>query len=97
MEKHREKLGVGTTQESRVAVCDCWEELAKVVKEAEDEYNRQGSNPVRRLGRNIGDYTSALHGLAGLLPTNSNFPVVSMGAKLLVRVSCKGMGRVCNY
>jgi hypothetical protein len=92
MQKHREKLEVGgseSTEGSRVVECDCWEELAELVQEAEDEYKRQGGNAIRRLGRTVGDYTFALHGLAGLLPTNSNFSVVSAAVKLLFRVSGK--------
>ena len=99
MQKYREKLEAGGSESiegSRVVKCDCWEELAKLVQEAEEEYKRQGGNAIRRLGRTVGDYTFALHGLAGLLPTSSNFSVVSAAVKLLFRVSGKGKERVCN-
>ena len=92
MQQYREKLkaeGKETSEGSRVIECDSWEELAALAQEAEGDYIQQGGSVVRRLSRAFGDYTSALHALAGLLPTESNFSMMSGGVRLLLRVSAR--------
>ena len=92
MQKYREILesrGTGSPGAGPVTECDNWEDLATLAEQAEEEYKNQGGR-VRKLSRKVGDYQSALHGLAGLLPTDSNFSIMSGGVKLLLHVSCKG-------
>jgi hypothetical protein len=99
MQQYRQMLEVESSESStatRVIECDNWDELAALVHEAEMDYTHGGST-VRRLGRAFGDYTSALHALAGLLPTNSNFSIMSGGVKLLLTVSSIGKELVCKF
>jgi hypothetical protein len=89
MQQYRQILEVESNESSaaaRVLECDNWDELAELVHVAEMDYTHSGS-VIRRLGRAFGDYTSALHALAGLLPTDSNFSIMSGGVKLLLTVS----------
>jgi hypothetical protein len=72
------------------------EDLATLVEMAVEDYKNHGGH-IRKLTRKIGDYQSALHGLAGLLPTDSKFSAVSGGVKLLLHVGYKLKKLLCNY
>lgn len=92
MQKYRETLvprGSGSSKTGPVTECQNWEDLALLVEQAEEEYENQGGS-VRRLSRKVGDYQSALRELAGLLPGNSKFWVVSRGVNMLLSVSAEG-------
>lgn len=58
MQKYREMLPFGRSGRSeggRVGECDSWEEIARLVEEAKGEYKRQGNNPIRKIGRTVGE------------------------------------------
>ena len=67
--------------------CENLDDLATLVDRAVEDYKSYNGS-ARKLTRKVGDYQSALHEMAGLLPTDSQFSIMSGGLKLLLNVSC---------
>ncbi|PMD37919.1 hypothetical protein L207DRAFT_635367 [Hyaloscypha variabilis F] len=89
LEKYRQQLGARAGESlpaGPLSECEDLEDLATLVEMAVEDYKNHGGR-IRKLTRKIGDYQSALHGLAGLLPTDSKFSAVSGGVKLLLHAA----------
>ncbi|KAE9368239.1 hypothetical protein N431DRAFT_414523 [Stipitochalara longipes BDJ] len=89
IEQYREELGPRAgdpSLASQLSECDYLDDLATLVKEAVEDYMSHGGS-IRKLTRKVGDYQSALYGLAGLLPTDSKFSIMSGGVKLLLHAA----------